>query len=167
MVAWWCNAMVCIDIIKSSQVELYCHPATCGYIQWNETSCLTWPRCYINTDIQQWSKKKNTINLYKTNILTDFDCKYTLYTCYPIRRQKKKNCTNDSNEYCTCAERNIVSQLYQFTPLTLYTFSIKHLSIYDAIHDTSKDRTFIQRTTFILKNKYFVTLSFLVFFSCF
>ncbi len=35
----------------SSQVELYCHSATCGYIQWNEMSCLTGPRCYINTDI--------------------------------------------------------------------------------------------------------------------
>ncbi len=38
------------------QVELYCHSATCGDIQWNEMSCLTGPRCYINTDIQQWSK---------------------------------------------------------------------------------------------------------------
>ncbi len=35
---------------KSSQVELYCHSATCGDIQWNEMSCLTGPRCYINTD---------------------------------------------------------------------------------------------------------------------
>ncbi len=40
-------------------VELYCHSATCGYIQWNETSCLTGPRCYINTGIQQWSKKEH------------------------------------------------------------------------------------------------------------
>ncbi len=40
-------------ILKSSQVELYCHSATCGDIQWNEMSCLTGPRCYINTDIQQ------------------------------------------------------------------------------------------------------------------
>ncbi len=39
--------------IKSSQVELYCHSATCGDIQWNEMSCLTGPRCYINTDVQQ------------------------------------------------------------------------------------------------------------------
>ncbi len=35
------------------QVELYCHSATCGDIQWNEMSCLTGPRCYINTNIQQ------------------------------------------------------------------------------------------------------------------
>ncbi len=42
--------------VKSSQVELYCHSATCGDIQWNEMSCLTGSRCYINTDIQQWSK---------------------------------------------------------------------------------------------------------------
>ncbi len=35
------------------QVELYCHSAACGDIQWNEMSCLTGPRCYINTDIQQ------------------------------------------------------------------------------------------------------------------
>ncbi len=38
------------------QVELYCHSATCGDIQWNEMSCLTGPRCYINTDIKQRSK---------------------------------------------------------------------------------------------------------------
>ncbi len=38
--------------INSSQVEL-CHSATCGDIQWNEMSCLTGPRCYINTDIKQ------------------------------------------------------------------------------------------------------------------
>ncbi len=38
---------------SSVQVELYCHSATCGDIQWNEMSCLTGPRCYINTDIQQ------------------------------------------------------------------------------------------------------------------
>ncbi len=38
------------------QVELYCHSATCGDMQWNEMSCLTGPRCYINTDIQQLSK---------------------------------------------------------------------------------------------------------------
>ncbi len=43
--------------VESSQVELYCHSATCGYIQWNETSCLTGPRCNLNTDIQQYSKK--------------------------------------------------------------------------------------------------------------
>ncbi len=42
-----------ITNIKSRQVELYCHSATCGDIQWNEMSCLTGPRCYINTDIQQ------------------------------------------------------------------------------------------------------------------
>ncbi len=47
------------DILKGArqayqvqvQVELYCHSATCGDIQWNEMSCLTGPRCYINTDI--------------------------------------------------------------------------------------------------------------------
>ncbi len=38
---------------SSSSSELYCHSATCGDIQWNEMSCLTGPRCYINTDIQQ------------------------------------------------------------------------------------------------------------------
>ncbi len=38
--------------IKSSQVELYCHSATCVDIQRDEMSCLTGPRCYINTDIQ-------------------------------------------------------------------------------------------------------------------
>ncbi len=41
------------QLVKSSQVELYCHSATCGDIQWNEMSCLTGPLCYINTDIQQ------------------------------------------------------------------------------------------------------------------
>uniref|UniRef100_A0A8C2C249 Immunoglobulin domain-containing protein n=1 Tax=Cyprinus carpio TaxID=7962 RepID=A0A8C2C249_CYPCA len=34
-------------------IKLYCHSATCVDIQWNEMSCLTGPRCYINTDIQQ------------------------------------------------------------------------------------------------------------------
>ncbi len=44
----------CISFqVKSSQVELYCHSATCGDIQWNEMSCLTSPRCYINIDILQ------------------------------------------------------------------------------------------------------------------
>ncbi len=32
---------------KSSQVELYCHYATCVDIQWDEMSCLTGLRCYI------------------------------------------------------------------------------------------------------------------------
>ncbi len=32
-----------------TQVELYCSSATCG---WNETSCLTGPRCYINTTMK-------------------------------------------------------------------------------------------------------------------
>ncbi len=41
------------DDTFSSQVELYCHSATCVDIQWNEMSCLTGPRCYMNTDIQQ------------------------------------------------------------------------------------------------------------------
>ncbi len=34
--------------IKSSQVELYCHSATCVDIQWNEMLCLAGPWCYIN-----------------------------------------------------------------------------------------------------------------------
>ncbi len=34
--------------VKSSQVELYCHSATCVDIQWNRMSCLAGPRCYIN-----------------------------------------------------------------------------------------------------------------------
>ncbi len=42
-----------IQVQVQVQVELYCHSATCGDIQWNEMSCLTGPRCYINTDIQQ------------------------------------------------------------------------------------------------------------------
>ncbi len=48
----WTNSWV--DQVQV-QVELYCHSAACGDIQW-EMSCLTGPRCYINTDIQQWSK---------------------------------------------------------------------------------------------------------------
>ncbi len=36
---------------QSSQAELYCHSAISGYIQWNEMSCLTGPRCYIHTGI--------------------------------------------------------------------------------------------------------------------
>ncbi len=41
------------------QVELYCHSATCGGMQWNEMSCLTGPRCYINTDIQHYKPIHN------------------------------------------------------------------------------------------------------------
>ncbi len=45
------NHCVChATLFKSSQFE---HSATCGDIQWNEMSCLTGPRCYINTGIQQ------------------------------------------------------------------------------------------------------------------
>ncbi len=42
--------------VKSSQVELYCHSATCVDIERDEMSCLTGPRCYINTDIQHGVK---------------------------------------------------------------------------------------------------------------
>ncbi len=52
---------------------LYCHSATCVDIQWNEMSCLTGPRCYINTDIQHYKNKIKIKNLYKTNLLSDFD----------------------------------------------------------------------------------------------
>ncbi len=44
--------------VKSSQVELYCHSATCVDIQWNEMLCLTGPRCYMNTDIQRVKQYK-------------------------------------------------------------------------------------------------------------
>ncbi len=47
---------------KSSQVELYCHSATCVDIQWDEMSCLTGPRCYINTDIQHEVKQYKPIH---------------------------------------------------------------------------------------------------------
>ncbi len=50
----------------SSQVGLYCHSATCVDIQWNEMLCLTGPRCYMNTDIQQWRNLR--INLQTTNL---------------------------------------------------------------------------------------------------
>ncbi len=42
-----------VNVQVQVQVELYCQSATCGDIQWNEMSCLTGLRCYINTDIQQ------------------------------------------------------------------------------------------------------------------
>ncbi len=44
------------------QVELYCHSATCVDIQWDEMSCLTGPRCYINTDIQHEVKQYKHIH---------------------------------------------------------------------------------------------------------
>ncbi len=50
-----------------SQVELYCHSAACGDIQWNEMSCLTGPWCYIYTGIQQWSKQYKPIHNYPTD----------------------------------------------------------------------------------------------------
>ncbi len=45
------NSVFGSNQVKSSEVELYCHPATCVDIQWNEMSCLTGPRCYMNTDL--------------------------------------------------------------------------------------------------------------------
>ncbi len=45
------NRLVTRLLKQSSQVELYCHSATCVEIQWNEMSCLTGPRCYMKTDI--------------------------------------------------------------------------------------------------------------------
>ncbi len=119
------------DQVKSSQVELYCHSAACGDIQWNEMSCLTGPRCYINTDIQHYKPiHKLTywqiwldilyINVYPIQ-LKDKDRKYKLYNLftlnvYPIQLKIKikntnyTNYANASHKYCTCAERNIVSQ---------------------------------------------------------
>ncbi len=35
------------------QVELYCHSATCGNIQWNEMSRLTGSRCYIQVHLNK------------------------------------------------------------------------------------------------------------------
>ncbi len=54
------QCMVLTDT-QLSQVKLsfIVIPLWCGYIQWNETLCLTGPRCYINTDIHQWSKRKH------------------------------------------------------------------------------------------------------------
>ncbi len=45
---------ISVQVQVQVQVELYCHSAACGDIQWNEMSCLTGPRCYINTDIQHY-----------------------------------------------------------------------------------------------------------------
>ncbi len=50
------------SIVKSSQVELYCHSTTCVDILWDEMSCLTGPRCYINTDIQHEVKQYKPIH---------------------------------------------------------------------------------------------------------
>ncbi len=50
------------DKAKSSQVELYCHSATCVDIQWDEMSCLTGPRCYMNTDIEHKVKQYKPIH---------------------------------------------------------------------------------------------------------
>ncbi len=78
-----CHSLTNTKVQVQVQVELYCHSATCGDIQWNEMSCLTGPRCYINTYIQQWSK---TLNLYTTNLLTDS----ILYiNVYPIQLKIK------------------------------------------------------------------------------
>ncbi len=79
----------------ASQVELYCHSVTCGYIQWNETLCLTGPRRNINTDIQQWSKKEHYKHIHKLTywqILTinilyinkKIQKLYKLYECFKL-----------------------------------------------------------------------------------
>ncbi len=61
--------------VKSSQVEIYCHSATCVDIQWDEMSCLTGPRCYINTDIQHEVKQYKPIHKLTY-------CQVWLYICY-------------------------------------------------------------------------------------
>ncbi len=76
------------------QVELYCHSATCGDIQWNEMSCLTGPRCYINTDIQHY---KPIHKLTYWQILT----KYTIYKCLPYTNKDKKYKLYKLYEYFT------------------------------------------------------------------
>ncbi len=65
------QCMVLTDT-QLSQVKLsfIVIPLWCGYIQWNETSCLTGPRCYINTDIHQWSKRKHYKPIHNNNLLT-------------------------------------------------------------------------------------------------
>ncbi len=67
--------------VKSSQVELYCHSAACGDIQWNEMSCLTGPRCYINTDIQHYKP------IHKLTYMTDLT-RYTIYKCLPYTTKR-------------------------------------------------------------------------------
>ncbi len=52
-------------------------------IQWNEMSCLTGPRCYINTDIQHY---KPIHKLTYWQILT----KYTIYKCLPYTNKDKR-----------------------------------------------------------------------------
>ncbi len=58
---------------SSSQVELYRHSATCVDIQWNKIACLTGPRDYRHTTMQE-----NSINLYITYLLTYFDYTYAI-----------------------------------------------------------------------------------------
>ncbi len=63
--------------VKSSQVELYCHSATCVDIWQDEMSgCLTGPRCYINTDIQHEVKQYKPIHNWPT---VSFDYTYAIY----------------------------------------------------------------------------------------
>ncbi len=111
--------------VKSSQVELYCHSAACGDIQWNEMSCLTGPRCYINTDIQHYKPiHKLTywqiwlgilyINVYPIQLKIKIEnTNYTICLPYTTKDKDKNtnytNYANASHKYCTCAERNIVS----------------------------------------------------------
>ncbi len=91
------------------QVELYCHSAACGDIQWNEMSCLTGPRCYINTDIQHY-KPIHQLTYWQIWLGILYINVYPIQLKIKIKNTNYTNYANASHKYCTCAERNIVSQ---------------------------------------------------------
>ncbi len=76
-------------------------------------SCLTGPRCYINTNIQHEVKQYKPIHKLTY-------CQLWLYICYilkwlPIHKLKNEkyklyNCADDF-KYCTCAKRETFKQL--------------------------------------------------------
>ncbi len=107
---WWCNVAPCSCEARCF-VPLYV--PTCIGIYSGTKHVPHRTQCYINTGIQQWSKKEHYKPIHNwPNVrfwLTILHINVTLY----IDKKKKKNytnCRNASNEYCTCAERNIVSQ---------------------------------------------------------
>ncbi len=79
-------------------------------IQWDEMSCLTGPRCYMNTDIQHEVKQYKPIN---TNLLSALTIHMLYIKWLPIHKLKKYklyNCADDF-KYCTCAKRETFKQL--------------------------------------------------------
>ncbi len=65
-------------------------------------------RTTVLHEYRHTTMKKYSINLYTTNLLTDFDYTYAIYkNMLPIHQLKNTNCITVQmlRKYCTCANR--------------------------------------------------------------